>query len=85
MWRQCHDRNNVRVEKNQPEAWTKNETLQKLQNWARQECRQQIKQAFSTVLFTLSGRARLTDARIRYPVCSVEQPFKILKEFAKAW
>ena len=63
----------------------KNETLQKLPNYTTQECHQKIKSALSTMLLSLFGNKSLTATFIRFPVCSAEQPAKILKEFSKAW
>ena len=64
----------------------RNETLQTLENCKSQQARhQKIKSAFSTMLFELFGNKSLTDACIRFPVCSAEQPAYVLKQFGEAW
>lgn len=70
----------------QPHTWMDANSLQLLAKTKTQQHYHQVcKRKFNVMLFQMFGNKALVDAFIRFPICSVEQPASMLKEFTIAW
>ena len=69
-----------------PKTWMHEQSLQIVNDIENpQAYHQAVKSKFSTMLFELIGNKALVDLFIRFPICSVEQPASLLKNFVEAW